>query len=85
MLLPGPYPEIAVLLTRRADKAAIEAAAKRIRRELNPHPAGQISHNTPYLAGYLEPLLTAELAHLRRIRIGAKALTYWPYKFIGDP
>jgi KamA family protein len=167
MLLPHHYAEIAGLLKRGADAGTIKAAANRIRRELNPHPAGQISHNTPYLdgeplhgmqhkyqqtllffpsqgqtchayctfcfrwpqftgiselrfasreverlidylrehpevndvlftggdplvmsvsnlAGYLEPLIAAELPHLRRIRIGTKALSYWPYKLVGD-
>lgn len=36
------------------------------------------------LAGYLEPLIEARLPNLRRIRIGTKALAYWPYKFVGD-
>jgi KamA family protein len=36
------------------------------------------------LATYLRPLIEAELPHLRRIRIGTKALTYWPYKLVGD-
>jgi len=36
------------------------------------------------LAGYIEPLLSADLPNLRRIRIGTKALSYWPYKFISD-
>lgn len=36
------------------------------------------------LAGYIEPLLNADLPHLRRIRIGTKALSYWPYRFVSD-
>ncbi|MDZ7657535.1 MAG: lysine 2,3-aminomutase [Sulfurimicrobium sp.] len=36
------------------------------------------------LASYLEPLIEAKLPNLRRIRIGTKALTYWPYKFVSD-
>ena len=36
------------------------------------------------LATYLEPLLDADLPALRRIRIGTKALTYWPYRFLSD-
>lgn len=36
------------------------------------------------LASYLEPLIEARLPNLRRIRIGTKALTYWPYKFVSD-
>ncbi len=36
------------------------------------------------LAAYIEPLLTAELPNLKRIRIGTKALSYWPYRFVSD-
>jgi L-lysine 2,3-aminomutase len=37
-----------------------------------------------HLAEYIEPLLTADLPNLRHIRIGTKALSYWPYKFLTD-
>jgi KamA family protein len=37
------------------------------------------------LAGYVEPLLTPEFNHIRTIRIGTKALAYWPYRFLTDP
>ncbi len=33
----------------------------------------------------IEPLLTPEFAHIRTIRIGTKALTYHPYRFLTDP
>jgi len=36
------------------------------------------------LAAYIEPLLERNLAHLRTIRIGTKALSYWPYRFLTD-
>ncbi len=36
------------------------------------------------LASYIEPLLEADLPNLRNIRIGTKALGYWPYKFVTD-
>ena len=36
------------------------------------------------LAGYIEPQLAADLPSLRRIRIGTKALSYWPYRFLTD-
>lgn len=36
------------------------------------------------LGRYIEPLLVAELENLHTIRIGTKALAYWPYKFIND-
>lgn len=167
MLLPHHYAEIAGLVQSGAAPAAIKEAANRIRLQLNPHPAGQISHNVPalegeqldgmqhkyretvlffpsqgqtchaycsfcfrwpqfvgmselkfasrevdrlvgylqanpqvsdvlftggdplimsarHLAEYIEPLLDADLPNLRHIRIGTKALSYWPYKFLTD-
>ena len=36
------------------------------------------------IAPYIDALLDDELAHIRRIRIGTKALTYWPYRFTSD-
>lgn len=167
MLSDTHYNEIANLLRQGAEQKTIQDAANRIRMQLNPHPAGQLNHNTPFLAGepldgmqhkyaqtvlffpsqgqtchayctfcfrwpqfcgiselkfasrqiegliaylqqhpevtdvlftggdplvmsvknladYLEPLLNAELPNLHRIRIGTKAFTYWPYKFLGD-
>lgn len=167
MLLPHHYAEIAGLVQSGAEPAAIKEAANRIRLQLNPHPAGQISHNVPalegeqldgmqhkyretvlffpsqgqtchaycsfcfrwpqfvgmselkfasrevdrlvdylqanpqisdvlftggdplimsarHLAEYIEPLLDADLPNLRHIRIGTKALSYWPYKFLTD-
>mgnify|MGYP000093886872 CR=1 FL=1 len=36
------------------------------------------------LAEYIEPLLNADIPNLRNIRIGTKALSYWPYRFIND-
>ncbi|MCP3169556.1 KamA family radical SAM protein [Myxococcus qinghaiensis] len=35
------------------------------------------------LARYIEPLL--EIEHLEAIRIGTKALAYWPQRFVTDP
>ncbi|MBN2021274.1 MAG: hypothetical protein JW809_00630 [Pirellulales bacterium] len=35
-------------------------------------------------ARYLEPLLADDLRHVQTIRIGTKALTYWPYRFLSD-
>jgi KamA family protein len=37
------------------------------------------------LRGYIEPLLSARLPNLKTIRIGTKALGYWPYRFFSDP
>ncbi|MGE5154376.1 MAG: KamA family radical SAM protein [Bdellovibrio bacteriovorus] len=167
MLLPHHYEEIAGLVASGADEATLKEAANRIRMELNPHPAGQMSHNVPTLEGeeldgiqhkyretvlffpsqgqtchaycsfcfrwpqfvglselrfasreierliaylqsnpqisdvlftggdplvmsaanlaaYIEPLLAAGIPSLRRIRIGTKALSYWPYRFLTD-
>ena len=167
MLLPTHYDEIATLLLQGIEYKAIQEAVNRIRTQLNPHPAGQIHHNTPFLggeplhgmqhkytqtilffpsegqtchayctfcfrwpqfsgtsdlkfashqiegliaylrqhpevndvlftggdplimsskklAGYLQPLIDADLPSLRRIRIGTRAFTYWPYKFTSD-
>jgi KamA family protein len=36
------------------------------------------------LAKYIEPLLEPGFEHIRTIRIGTKALGYWPYRFFGD-
>jgi KamA family protein len=35
-------------------------------------------------ATYIEKLLDADLPNLKTIRIGTKALSYWPYKFTSD-
>jgi KamA family protein len=37
---------------------------------------------TDKLRSYLEALVAPEVEHLVNIRIGTKALTYWPYRFI---
>ena len=36
------------------------------------------------LKEYIEPLLSSNIPNLQTIRIGTKALGYWPYKFISD-
>jgi KamA family protein len=33
----------------------------------------------------IEPLLSSEFEHVRNIRVGTKALTFWPYRFVSDP
>lgn len=35
-------------------------------------------------ASYIQPLLDEEIPNLQTIRIGTKALSYWPYKFTSD-
>ena len=37
------------------------------------------------LRRYLEPLLSDRLSHVRNIRIGTKALSYWPQRLVSDP
>ena len=39
---------------------------------------------TSNLKAYLEALLDPALEHIRTIRIGTKALSYWPYRFVTD-
>ncbi|CAN2041807.1 Lysine 2,3-aminomutase related protein [Candidatus Magnetomoraceae bacterium gMMP-15] len=36
-------------------------------------------------ASYINPILKAKLPNIATIRIGTKALGYWPYKFLTDP
>ena len=36
-------------------------------------------------AKYIDILIDAKLPNLKTIRIGTKALSYWPYKFLTDP
>jgi KamA family protein len=38
-----------------------------------------------HLRAYMRPLLDPEFDHLRQIRIGTKALAFWPHKFVTDP
>ena len=39
---------------------------------------------TRHLAGYLEALLQPGLEHIHTVRIGTKALSYWPQRFVSD-
>ncbi len=39
---------------------------------------------TKQLKAYLEPLLHPDFSHIRAIRIGTKALTFWPQRFVTD-
>jgi L-lysine 2,3-aminomutase len=36
------------------------------------------------LRRYIEPLLAPDLEHVRNIRIGTKAVAYWPQRFVSD-
>jgi len=39
---------------------------------------------TKHLVAYLEPLLSPEFDHIQTIRLGTKALTFWPQRFVTD-
>jgi KamA family protein len=168
MLEPQAYARMAALHRDGAERGEIQALARLLRADLNPHPAGQLELNRPCdtagnfvdglqhkyretvlffpsqgqtchsyctfcfrwaqfvgdkelrmassetehmlghlrahpavsdllvtggdpmvmktrnLAQYLEPLLAPAYDHVRTIRIGTKALTFWPYRFVTD-
>ena len=167
MLADAHFQRMASALREGADKAELNAIAWEIRRELNPHPAGQQQLNVPTLDGeplpgmqhkyretvlffpsqgqtchsycsfcfrwaqfvgdkdlrfaakeadhlhrylnqhrevsdllvtggdpmvmktdnlaqYLSPLTDPELEHVQTVRIGSKALSFWPYRFVTD-
>jgi KamA family protein len=37
------------------------------------------------LKRYIDAILKADLPHIKSIRIGTKALSFWPYRFLTDP
>ncbi|MFP4682173.1 MAG: KamA family radical SAM protein [Ectothiorhodospira sp.] len=39
---------------------------------------------TKHLLQYLEPLMEPRFEHVQSIRIGTKALTFWPHRFVSD-
>lgn len=39
---------------------------------------------TKFFRTYVDAILNADLPHIRTIRIGTKAISYWPYRFIND-
>ena len=167
MLGESEYEEVRSLVSAGASSEALSAAVNRIRLSLNPHPAGQLTHNVPSVNGerlqgiqhkyretvlffpaqgqtchayctycfrwaqfvgldgytfqakeaddlveylkahpkvsdvlitggdpmimrtsvlrrYIEPLLSPELEHVQNIRIGTKAVAYWPQRFVTD-
>ena len=51
MLNDRDYRTMAQLIRSDASREAVEAEANRIRMSLNPHPAGQLTHNVPELHG----------------------------------
>ncbi len=168
MLDEDAYRALRDLVMGGADEPRIADQVSRIRAAMNPHPAGQLSHNVPRLNGqplpglqhkydqtvlffpqagqschayctfcfrwaqfvgakdmtfaapdsdglvaylerhpevsdllvtggdplvmttrvlrrYLEPVLAADLPHLRTIRFGTKSVAYWPQRFVSDP
>jgi L-lysine 2,3-aminomutase len=168
MLDAGDLAQVSAMLRDGASARQIRPVADRIRRGLNPHPAGQLDYNVPRLDGvplpglqhkyretvlffpsrgqtchayctycfrwaqfvgmeglkfaqretetfheylkrhtevsdvlftggdplvmrawhlreYVAPLLGRKFEHIRHIRIGTKALAFWPRKFVSDP
>ena len=167
MLAPESFNRMAKLMRTGADSKSVHTLATQIRRQLNPHPAGQMELNVPvlddeqmtgmqhkyhetvlffpsqgqvchsyctfcfrwaqfigdkslrfsssevdglydylkrhkevsdllitggdpmvmkthHLKYYLEPLLHRSVEHVQTLRIGSKALTYWPHRFVTD-
>jgi KamA family protein len=167
MLIPEHYRRVKKVLKNGTSKSDVKVVTDEIRRELNPHPAGQLEHNVPMIEGekfygmqhkyretvlffpsqgqtchayctfcfrwpqfvgmedlkfasreaemlvkyikehrevtdilftggdplimktkhletYIRPLIEAGIPNLKHIRIGTKALAYWPYKFLTD-
>jgi KamA family protein len=41
--------------------------------------------STRVLRGWIEPLLSERFAHIRNVRIGTKALAYWPFRVTDGP
>ena len=51
MLPPEQYAHLRALVIERQDQAAIDAYVRTIRLGMNPHPAGQLTHNVPSMDG----------------------------------
>lgn len=51
MLLPHHFGEMATALEQSTDRAFHKEVSNGIRVQLNPHPAGQMEHNVPSIAG----------------------------------
>jgi len=164
MLIPEHYNKMKIAMDSGASRDELKIVANEIRRELNPHPDGQLEHNVPMIDGhkltgmqhkyretvlffpsqgqtchaycsfcfrwpqfvgmdewkfamketellikylqehtevtdllftggdpmnmknkifstYIDAILDADIPNLQTIRIGTKALGYWPYKF----
>jgi KamA family protein len=70
------------------------SSTERITSYLRDHPEVSnvlITGGDPMIMGaqvlrrYIEPLLDPGLSHIETIRIGSKALAYWPQRFVTDP
>lgn len=51
MLQPHEYEALRDLVMFDKDEQKIEHIVRQIRMRMNPHPAGQMTHNVPYLDG----------------------------------
>ena len=51
MLRPDEYTALARLMRDGASEASLETLVREIRLRMNPHPAGQMTHNVPFLYG----------------------------------
>ena len=51
MLPPEQYAHLRELVLERQDQSAIDAYVRTIRLGMNPHPAGQLTHNVPTMDG----------------------------------
>jgi KamA family protein len=51
MLRPDDYAALHHLVLQRPDPEALQQLVRRIRLHMNPHPAGQLTHNVPQLDG----------------------------------
>lgn len=67
--------------------------ADKLHRYLHQHPevtdllitgGDPMVMKTNHLQHYLEPLLTPEFDHISNIRIGTKAVSFWPQRFVSD-
>ena len=67
MLSPDDFDVIRDLKSRDDRGAELKASVNRIRRELNPHPAGQMTHNVPMLDG--RPLQGLQHKYLETVLI----------------
>ncbi len=55
MLSPEHFDRMANLLRSQASPGEVQMAARKIQKELNPHPSGQMEHNVPTLDGQRLP------------------------------